>query len=136
MRFSIFTQGFNDIIDITDKVSQAVEKSKVKEGLCMISCAGSTIGITTIENEPGLIEDFKEFLEKLVPSDKDYRHNRAWGEENAQSHMKSSLIKPFLTVPIENGKLILGTWQQIVFIDFDSRPREREILVKVIPTPT
>src|SRR3989344_4252057 len=132
MKFSIRTQGNNDIIDITDKVSQGVEKSRVKEGLCMISCPGSTIGITTIENEPGLIEDFKEILETLIPSKKDWRHNRAWREENAQSHMRSAFIKPFLTVPIENGKLVLGTWQQIVLIDFDTRPREREISVKII----
>ena len=136
MRFSIRTKGNNDIIDITDKVSQAAEKSKAKEGICVISSPGSTIGITTIENEPGLLEDFKEILEKLIPAKKDWRHNKTWGEENAQSHMRSSFIKPFLTVPIENGKLVLGTWQQIVFIDFDSRSREREILVKVIPMPT
>lgn len=132
MRFKISTKGNNDIIDITDKVSQAVEKSKIKEGICLISCPGSTIGITTIENEPGLIEDFKEILEKLIPSKKDWRHNRAWGEENAQSHLRSAFIKPFLTVPIENGKLVLGTWQQVVLVDFDTRPREREIFVQAV----
>lgn len=134
MKFSISTKGSNDIVDITDKVSQAVEKSKVKEGLCLISCPGSTVGLTTIEYEPNLIEDFKEFLEKLVPSDKKYRHDQTWGENNGFSHIRSALIKPFLTVPIEDGKLVLGTWQQIVLIDFDSRPREREVRVKIIKT--
>ena len=132
MKFSVKTKGNNDIIDITDRVSQVVEKSRIREGLCIIFCAGSTIGITTIENEPGLLQDFKEFLEKLVPSNKNYRHNKAWGEENAQSHMRSALIKPFLTVLIENGKLLLGTWQQIVLVDFDTRPRDREVIVKIM----
>jgi len=132
MRFSIRTKGFNDIIDITDKVSEIVENSKVKEGVCLISSPGSTCGITTIEAEPNLISDFKEFLEKLVPSDRPYRHDETWGEKNAPSHIRSALIKPFLTVPVENEKLVLGTWQQIVLIDFDNRPREREIVVKII----
>jgi len=132
MKFNISTKGFNDIIDITEKVSEIVKNSKVKEGICLISCPGSTCGITTIEAEPNLIADFKEFLEKLVPSNRPYRHDRTWEEKNAPAHIKSALIKPFLTVPIENGKLVLGQWQQIVLIDFDNRPREREILMKVI----
>jgi secondary thiamine-phosphate synthase enzyme len=132
MRFKINTKGFNDIIDITEEVSNAVIKSKVKDGLCLISCPGSTIGITTIENDPNLLEDFKEFLEKIAPSDRTYHHDKTWGDRNAAAHIKSALIKPFLIVPIENGKLLLGTWQQIVFIDFDNRPREREILIKII----
>ena len=132
MRFVLKTRGFNDIIDITDRVSEIVEKSKVKDGLCLISCPGSTAGLTTIEADPNLLEDFKEFLEKLVPSNRAYRHDETWGDRNAFSHLRSALIKPFLTVPIENGKLILGTWQQVVLIDFDNRPREREIIIKII----
>lgn len=131
MRFRIYTKGFNDIIDITALVNEAVKQSKIKEGFCLISCPGSTIGLTTIEAEPNLLEDFKEFLEKLVPSTTSYRHDLTWKEANAFSHLRSALIKPFLTVPIENGKTVLGPWQQIVFVDFDSRPREREIIVKV-----
>lgn len=134
MRFSISTKGFNDIIDITDQVSEAVEKSEVKEGICLISCPGSTTGITTIEYEPNLLEDFKEFLEKLAPSNRPYKHDQTWAEKNAQSHIRSALIKPFLTVPIEEGKLILGTWQQVVLVDFDTRARTREVRVKVIKT--
>jgi len=131
MRFIISTKGFCDIIDITSRVEEAVKKSGVKEGICIISSTGSTIGITTIENEPQLLKDFKELMEKLVPSDKKYHHDDVWGEANGFSHLRSSLIKPFLTVPVENEKLVLGTWEQIVFIDFDNKPREREILVKV-----
>ena len=132
MRFKISTKGFTDIIDITPQVEKEVEKSKVKDGICLISCPGSTAGITTIEYEPELLEDFKEFLEKIVPSDREYRHDKVWGEKNGFSHIRSALIKPFLTVPIEDEKLVLGQWQNIVLIDFDNRPREREILVKII----
>jgi len=132
MKFSLATKGSNDIIDITGKISQEVKNSKAKDGICLISCPGSTCGITTIEAEPNLLADFKEFLEKLVPSNRAYRHDQTWGEANAPSHIRSALIKPFLTVPIEDGKLVLGQWQNIVLIDFDNRPREREIIVKII----
>lgn len=132
MKFKIKTRGFNDIVDITDKVLEIVKKSKIKNGICLISCPGSTCGITTMEYESGLIEDFKRILEKIVPMSKDYEHCKKWGDCNGFSHLRSALIKPFLTVPIENGDLLLGTWQQIVLLDFDNRPREREIIVKVI----
>jgi len=132
MKFKIKTSGFNDIIDITDQISDLVKKSKVKDGICLISCPGATAGITTIEADPNLLEDFKEFLEKIIPSDRAYRHDETWGDKNTPSHIRSALIKPFLTVPIENGNLVLGTWQQIVLIDFDNRPRERQIIVKII----
>jgi len=132
MKFKIKTSGFNDIIDITDQISDLVKKSKVKDGICLISCPGATVGITTIEADPNLLEDFKEFLEKLVPSNRPYRHDETWGDKNTPSHIRSALIKPFLTAPIEDGKLVLGQWQQIVLIDFDNRPRERQIIVKII----
>ena len=132
MKFKISTKGKNDIIDITDRVSEIVADSKVKEGICLISCPGSTAGLTTIEAEPNLIEDFKEFLEKIAPSNRSYRHDETWGDKNAPAHIKSALIKPFLTIPIENGELVLGQWQQVTLIDFDNRPREREIIVKII----
>jgi secondary thiamine-phosphate synthase enzyme len=132
MRFSVKTKGFNDIIDITSQISEIVRKSKIKDGICLISCPGSTAGLTTIENDHNLLEDFKEFLEKIVPSNKSYHHDQTWGDNNGSAHLKSSLIKPFLTIPIEKNELILGTWQQIVLVDFDNRPREREIIVKII----
>ncbi len=133
MKFEVNTRGNNDIIDITNQVSEAVRKSKIKDGICLISCPGATVGITTIENDPNLLEDFKEFLEKIAPSNRSYHHNETWDDKNASSHIKSSFIKPFLTVPIEEGKLVLGTWQQIVLIDFDNRPRDREIVIKIMP---
>lgn len=132
MKFKISTKGFTDIIDITDKVSEIVEKSKIKEGVCIISCPGSTCGITTLEYETGLIKDLKRILEKIVPATENYEHCKKWGDCNGYAHIRSALFKPFLTVPIEEGKLLLGTWQQIVFLDFDNREREREIFVKVI----
>ena len=132
MRFKISTKGFNDVIDITDRVSEIVRKSKIKDGICLISCPGSTAGLTTIEYDPNLLEDFKEFLEKLVPSNRPYRHDETWGDKNAPSHIRSALIKPFLTIPIEDGKLVLGQWQNIVLVDFNNRPREREIVIKII----
>lgn len=136
MQFSISTKGNNDIIDITSQVAEEIKKSEVKDGICLISCPGSTCGITTIEYEPNLIEDFKEFLEKLAPSNKDYKHDKTWSEKNGQSHLLSVLFKPFLTVPVENGKLLLGTWQQIVFCDFDNRSRDRKIIIKIIKHTT
>ncbi len=131
MRFSLKTKGFNDIIDITNEISGAVEKAGKEEGICLISCPGSTCGITTIEYEKGVIEDLKRALEKIAPMNKDYEHCKKWGDCNGYAHVRSALIQPFLAVPIEDGKLALGTWQQIVFIDFDNRSREREILIKI-----
>ncbi len=131
MKFTISTQGHNDVIDITEKVKEVVVNANIKNGLCLIFCPGSTVGITALEAEPNLINDFKEFLEKLVPADKNYRHDETWGEKNGFSHLRSALIKPFFVVPIENGELILGTWQQIVLVDFDSRPRQREVIVEI-----
>lgn len=132
MRFSISTKGFNDIIDITIRVSKAVKESKIKEGICLVSSPGSTGGITTLEYEEGLIEDLKRALERVAPMNQDYEHCKKWGDCNGYAHIRSALLKPFLAVPVEDNKLALGTWQQIVFIDFDNRPREREIIVKVI----
>lgn len=132
MRFSIKTKGFNDIIDITSQVEGEVRKAKVKDGICLVSSPGSTCGITTIEYESGLVEDLKRALEKIAPMNKDYEHCKKWGDCNGYAHVRSALINPFSAIPIENGKLLLGTWQQIVFIDFDNRPREREIIIKII----
>lgn len=132
MIFNIATKGFNDIIDITFQVSEAVKGFKVKDGICLISSPGSTCGITTIEYEDGLVEDLKRALEKVAPMNESYEHCKKWGDCNGYAHIRSALIRPFLAVPIENGKLVLGTWQQIVFLDFDNRLRKREIIVKAI----
>ena len=132
MKFSIATKGFTDIIDITPDVEKIVEKSKIKDGIFLISSPGSTCGITTIEYEPGLVEDLKRILDKIIPATKDYEHCKKWGDCNGYAHIRSALINPFLALPLENGRLSLGAWQQIVFLDFDNRPREREITVKII----
>ncbi|KPJ71705.1 secondary thiamine-phosphate synthase enzyme [Parcubacteria bacterium DG_74_3] len=132
MRFTISTKGFTDIIDITPQVLEMVRKSKIKEGFCLVYCPGSTCGITTIEYEEGLIKDFKRILERVAPMSEDYEHCKKWGDCNGYAHIRSALLRPILTVPIENGKLVLGQWQNLVFIDFDNRPRKREISVKTI----
>ena len=132
MRFSVNTKGFTDVIDITPQVSEIVKQSKVKDGLCSISCPGSTGGITTIEYESGSIKDLKNVLEKLVPMSNKYEHCKKWGDCNGYAHIRSALLKPFLAVPVEDGKLVLGTWQNIVFIDFDNRPRSRRLSVTVV----
>jgi len=132
MQFKISTKGFTDIIDITERVSEIVKNSKVKDGICLISSPGSTCGITTIEYESGMIKDLKRTLEKIAPMNKDYEHCKKWGDCNGYAHVRSALIKPFLAVLIEGGRLVLGQWQQIAFLDFDNRSREREVLVKII----
>ena len=132
MKFSIQTRGFTDMLNITDKVREIVKNSKIEDGICLVFCPGSTCGITTIEYESGVIIDLKRALERLAPMNKDYEHCKKWGDCNGYAHIRSALLKPSLCCPIENSDLVLGTWQQIVFIDFDNRPREREIIVKIM----
>ncbi len=131
MNFSIQTKGFNDIIDITDKVRELVKESKVEDGICLVFCPGSTGGITTIEFESGAISDLKTALEKIAPMNQDYEHNKKWGDGNGYAHIRSALLKPSMCLPVENGDLVLGNWQQIIFIDFDNKPRNRELIVKI-----
>ena len=126
------TQGYCDIIDITSKVRDEVERERIQRGLATVFVSGSTAALTTIEFEPGLVKDLKEVLEKLVPSDKRYHHDDRWGDDNGFSHLRASLFGPSIQVPIEKGRLLLGTWQQIVLLDFDNRPRTREIVVQVV----
>jgi secondary thiamine-phosphate synthase enzyme len=126
------TKGFCDIIDITDKVNEIVKKSKIKEGIVTVFIKGSTAAITMMEYEPNLVKDMEELVEKLVPQNKFYHHNQTWGDDNGFSHLRASLFSFSLTIPINNNQLELGTWQQIVLIDFDNKPRKREIVTKVI----
>lgn len=129
---SLSTKGFSDIIDITDRVDSVVEHSKIKDGLVTVFCPGSTGSITTIEYESGVLRDLQMALEKIVPSNIPYEHDRRWGDGNGFSHVRAALMKPGLTVPLVKGKLTLGTWQQIVFIDFDNRRRERNLFVHIL----
>jgi secondary thiamine-phosphate synthase enzyme len=126
------TEGFCDIIDLTAKVEEQLRKEKIQRGLVTLFVSGSTAALTTIENESGLVRDMKEFLEKLVPSDRRYHHDDRWGDDNGFSHLRAALLGPSLQVPVENGKLMLGTWQQIVLLDFDNRPRTREVVVQIL----
>ena len=129
---SINTKGFCDIINITPQVFPILKQSPVADGLVTIFCPGSTGAITTIEYESGVLQDLKEALESIAPSDIPYAHDRRWGDGNGFSHVRAALMKPSLSVPVAGGKLTLGTWQQIVFIDFDNRSRHREVIVQVI----
>ena len=126
------TQGFCDIINITPKVQDYVERERFQQGLVSLFVSGSTAALTTIEYESGLIQDLKDFLEKMIPSNRKYHHDDRWGDNNGFSHLRASLLGPSLQVPIRAGKLQLGTWQQIVLLDFDNRPRQREILIQMI----
>jgi secondary thiamine-phosphate synthase enzyme len=129
---SLSTKGFTDIIDITDRIETIVEKSGIQNGLATVFCSGSTGGITTIEYESGVLNDLKKAIEKIAPSTIPYEHDKRWGDGNGFSHVRAAFMKPSLTVPIVKGKLTLGTWQQIVFIDFDNRRRNRDIIVQVM----
>ena len=126
------TAGFCDIIDVTAKVREQIEKQKIERGLVTLFISGSTAALTTVEYEPGLVQDLREFVEKLIPSDRKYHHDDRWGNDNGFSHLRASLFGPSLAIPIENGRPMLGTWQQIVLLDFDNRPRVREIIIQLI----
>lgn len=126
------TQGFNDIVNITPRVLSVLEDSPVANGLICVFCPGSTGSVTTIEYESGVLYDLKKALERIAPSDIPYRHDERWRDGNGFSHVRAALMKPSLTIPLVSGRLTLGTWQQIVFIDFDNRKRSRELVVQII----
>jgi len=132
MRFTLSTKGFTDVIDITSRVAEIVKKSKVRDGICLVFVAHSTCALTTIEYEEGAIKDLKRALEIVAPMNENYEHCKKWGDCNGYAHIRAALMKPSLAIPIENGKLVLGQWQQIVLIDFDNRPREREVIVRIL----
>ncbi len=129
---TVSTKGNTDILDITRKVSDLVAKHKLKDGNVTVFVAGSTAGITTVEYEPGLIKDLPEAFERVAPTGRRYHHDATWGDGNGYAHVRASLLGPSLTVPFHNGDLLLGTWQQIVLIDFDNRPRERSLVVQLV----
>jgi secondary thiamine-phosphate synthase enzyme len=131
-KFTEKTQGHCDIIDITPKVQEQLQRQKVRRGLATLFVSGSTASLTTIEYESGVLEDLKELLEKLIPSNRKYRHDDRWGDDNGYSHLRASLLGPSLQIPIDGGRLLLGTWQQIVLLDFDNRPRTREIVLQIM----
>lgn len=120
------------MIDITEKVHKLVEKGKITNGIVLIFVPGSTGALTTIEYEPGLLQDFPTMLDRIAPRNIEYEHEKRWHDGNGRSHVRASLLGPDLTVPVQNSRLMLGTWQQIVFVELDVRPRDREIIVQFI----
>jgi len=126
------TKGNSDIIDITPQLQKSVEEEKIRDGIIFLSVIGSTAALTTMEYEGGLVKDLKHTFEALLPYRDDYAHNFTWSDDNGHSHLRSSFIKTHLFVSVTAGELDLGTWQQVVLIDFDTRARDRKIVVKVI----
>ena len=129
---NIETNGETDIVDITSKVQKIITISKIKNGIVCIFVPGSTGTITTIEYEPGLMKDLPRALEKIAPKNIHYEHHETWHDDNGRSHVKASIMGPSSTFPIKNAKLIHGTWQQLVFIELDTRPRNRNIIVNIV----
>ena len=128
---SLKSKGDCDIINITNKVQDVISENKFIEGSALIFVPGSTASITSIEFEPGLLKDYSNFFEKIIPKDQNYHHDDTWNDGNGHSHVRASLQGASFTVPFKNKSLILGTWQQIIFVDFDNRARSREIIVQL-----
>ena len=126
------SKGENDMIDLTEEISNFIGNSGISNGIVTIFVSGSTGSITTIEFEPGLIKDFPEMLKRIAPTNLDYGHEQMWHDGNGHSHVKASLVGPSLTVPFSNGELLLGTWQQIVFLELDTRARTRNLVLQTI----
>ena len=130
--FSCSTRGHGDVVDITPQVERIVAKSGLRRGMVNISGSGSTLGITTLEYEPGCVADLQRALEKIAPANSDYAHNARWGDDNGYAHLRSALMGTAKSFPLSEGALGVGTWQQIVLCDFDNRPRERTVTVTVV----
>jgi secondary thiamine-phosphate synthase enzyme len=133
---SLQTKGHTQIIDITDRVQSIVGQQHIQSGQVLIFVPGSTGGLTTVEYEPGLLKDLPEAFERIAPTGRTYHHDATWHDGNGYAHVRASMLGPSLTVPIHNGVMTLGTWQQIVFIDFDNRSRARDIIVQVTGIPS
>lgn len=130
--FEIKTSGFCHLEDITARVGDFLDQAGLRDGIACVAVAGSTAAISTIEYEPGLLKDIPEFFEKLFPSDKSYHHDETWRDGNGFSHLRSFLLKTSHCIPFSQGKLMLGTWQQIVLADFDNKPRTRKVIVQLV----
>jgi len=131
-KIELRTKGTGDLIDITDKIFSIVGSSGLKKGQVTVFVTGSTAAITTFEFEPGLTKDIRELCEKLIPSKEHYHHDDTWGDANGFSHLRASLFGGSLVIPFEAGRLVLGTWQQVVLAEFDTSPRERHVTVQII----
>ena len=128
----IQSKGENDIIDLNDMVSEKITESGISNGIVTVFVAGSTGALTTIEYEPGLLKDFPDMLSRIAPNEINYEHEERWHDGNGRSHVKASLVGPSLTIPFKDGSLLLGTWQQIVFVELDTRERSRNLILQII----
>lgn len=131
-RFTIRTTGQNDVRDITQEAAAALRDAQLSAGIATVAVIGSTAAVTTIEFEPGAVTDFGRVLEELAPRAGTYAHHERWGDDNGSSHVRAALLGPSLTVPFSGGELALGTWQQVVLVECDTRPRDREVVVQLI----
>ena len=131
-KISLNTLGDADTHDITEAVARAVAESGLTSGIVTIFCPGSTSGLTTIEYEEGAVADLQQVFDEVVPPSRYYRHNERWGDDNGHSHVRAALLGPSLSVPFVDHRLTLGTWQQIIYVDFDNRPRQRDIVVQIM----
>jgi secondary thiamine-phosphate synthase enzyme len=129
---SLKTRGDADIHDITDNVAEAVQACKLQDGTVTVFCPSSTSGVTTIEYESGALSDLRRLFDEIVQPNRDYSHNARWGDGNGHAHVRAALLGPSLSIPFVKGKLTLGTWQQIIYVDFDNRPRSRELVVQIV----
>ncbi len=128
---SVSTRGDSEMIDLTDQVQEVVQRHSFREGAALVFVCGSTAALTTVEYEPGLIEDLPAAFERFAPRGMRYKHEDTWHDGNGHSHVRASLLGPSLTVPFKDGRLLTGTWQQIVLLDFDNRPRRRDVVVQL-----
>jgi len=126
------TPGNGHMENITPQVGDAVKSSGIKDGIAVVFVPGATGAVTTIEYEDGLDRDMRELMDRLIPQEKEYHHNLKWGDGNGHSHLRASLVGPSLAVPVSGGSLVLGTWQQVVFLDFDNRARSRRLIVQMV----
>jgi secondary thiamine-phosphate synthase enzyme len=131
-RIQFKTHGQGDMLDITSRVAAAVDDSKLHSGTATVFVTGSTAGVTTIEFEPGAVADFDALMDELAPRDAEYKHHLRWGDDNGSSHVRAALLGPSLTIPFTDRTLVLGTWQQVVLVEFDTRAREREVVVQIV----
>lgn len=126
------SKGQDDMIDITEQTSKAIKDSRLKDGIVTVFVSGSTAAVTTIEYEPGLKQDFPKMLSRIAPKEIEYEHQKMWHDGNGHSHVRASLVGPSLTIPFKEGDLMLGTWQQIVLLEMDTRQRDRKVILQII----
>ena len=131
-KISLQTEGNGDTIDITSQIQKEISTNNINSGTVTVFVSGSTAGLSTIEYEPGVVSDFREMFERIIPKGMKYKHDRAWGDGNGHSHVRASLLGSSLVIPFSDKRLILGTWQQIILVDFDNRPRSRQVILQIM----